>query len=250
MRAIILAAGRGTRLASFLEERIPKCLLQIGTETLLQRHLRLLDGFGIRTVHIVVGYSADLITAHAADIQQKPEIVWHHNDRYREGSVISLYNALEGLVSQEPILLMDADVLCNPGIMQRLIDSEHENCFLMDREFERGPEPVKICIRNDLIVEFRKNIDPELTYDTIGESVGFFKFSKEGATRLAEIVAEYDDLEKGHFPHEEALRDFVLERSLPVGAEDISGMTWIEIDFPEDIKRAMEEILPALGRHS
>ena len=247
MRAIILAAGRGTRLASFLAERIPKCLLKIGTETLLQRHLRLLLGFGIDTVHIVVGYNADLIKEHAADLQVKPEIVWHHNDRYREGSVISLYCASQGLVSREPILLMDADVLCNPGILQRLIQSNHENCFLMDRNFEQGPEPVKICLLNDDIVEFRKQLAPELKYDTIGESVGFFKFSEHGATRLAEIVAEYDDIGHGHFPHEEALRDLVLERSMPVGVEDITGMTWIEIDFPEDVGRAEKDILKKIN---
>ncbi len=250
MRAIILAAGRGTRLASFLEEKLPKCLLKIGTETLLQRHLRLLNGFGIHTVHMVVGYSADLIIEHAADLEQKPEIVWHHNDRYREGSVISLYCALEALVSREPILLMDADVLCNPGILQRLIQSPHENCFLLDRDFEHGPEPVKICIRNDQIVEFRKELPALLDYDTMGESIGFFKFNAEGATRLAEIVADYDVSDQGHFPHEEALRDLVLERSMPVGVEDITGMTWIEIDFPEDLKRAIEEILPVLGRYT
>jgi choline kinase len=250
MRAIILAAGRGTRLASFLEERVPKCLIKIGAETLLQRHLRLLHGFGVQTVHIVVGFNADLITEHAADLDVKPEIVWHHNDRYREGSVISLYCALQGLVSRDPILLMDADVLYNPLIVQRLINSEHQNCFLMDRNFERGPEPVKICIRNDKIVEFRKEVADGLRYDTIGESVGFFKFSAHGATRLAEIVAEYDAVGNGHRPHEEALRDLALERSMPVGVEDITGMTWIEIDFPEDIKRAMDEILPALGKQS
>ncbi len=248
MRAIILAAGRGTRLASYLDEAIPKCLLKIGSETLLQRHLRLLEGFGITTVHIVVGYSANLIIEHASSFRHNVEIVWHHNDRYREGSVISLYSALEGLVSQEPILLMDADVLCNPGILRQLIDSPHKNCFLMDRDFEPGPEPVKICIRNDRIVEFRKELDPELDYDTIGESVGFFKFDKSAATRVAEIVAEYDDFGEGHQPHEEALRDLVLERSVPIGVEDITGMTWIEIDFPEDLKRAINEILPALGK--
>ena len=250
MRAIILAAGRGTRLASFLEERIPKCLIQIGAETLLQRHLRLLGGFGISTVHIVVGYSADQIIQHAGSLEQKPEIVFHHNKRFREGSVISLYSALEALVSREPILLMDADVLYNPRILQRLIQSEHENCFLMDREFDPGPEPVKICIRDGQIIEFRKELDPELAYDTIGESVGFFKFNAEGATRLAEIVAEYDDFDRGHCPHEEALRDLVLERSMPVGVEDVTDMTWIEIDFPDDLKRAIEEIMPALGSHA
>ncbi len=247
MRAIILAAGRGTRLASVLEERIPKCLIKIGTETLLQRHLRLLEGFGVHTVHMVVGFNADLIKAYVADLPIKPAISWHHNDRYREGSVISLYCALEGLVSREPILLMDADVLYNPSILQRLIESSHENCFLLDRDFEYGPEPVKICLLNERIVEFRKELDPGLNFDTIGESVGFFKFGPRAAARLAEIVAEYDDIGNGHLPHEEALRDLALERSEPVGVEDITDMSWIEIDFPEDLKRAIEKVLPALG---
>ena len=50
-----------------------------------------------------------------------------------------------------------------------------------------------------------------------------------------------------HLPHEEAVRDLILERSHIVEVSDITGSPWIEIDFPDDVDRATREVLPALS---
>ena len=73
---------------------------------------------------------------------------------------------------------MDADVLYDHNILGRLINSDKENVFLLDQDFEMGEEPVKLCVRNGShLVEFRKQLDENLTFDFMGESVGFFKFT-------------------------------------------------------------------------
>ena len=54
---------------------------------------------------------------------------------------------------------------------------------------------------------------PDLKYDTIGESVGFFRFDERGARRLAAIVAGYVRAGRANLPHEEAVRDLLRERS-------------------------------------
>jgi choline kinase len=144
------------------------------------------------------------------------------------------------------ILLMDADVLYDLRLGQRLLQSPHENCFLLDRHFEPGEEPVKLCLRAGFLVEFRKYIAEELRYDTIGESVGFFRLSEEIACRLADRCQYYIDQSCQEAPHEEAIRDLLLETPECFGIEDITGLPWIEIDFPEDIARAKKTILPQL----
>ncbi len=138
---------------------------------------------------------------------------------------------------------MDADVLYHPAILQALIDTEHRNCFLLDRDFEAGDEPVKICVRGNTMVDFRKQIDTQLQFDFQGESVGFFRFSGETGRQLTQQCKDYIDKGQKEAPYEEAIRDLLLQSPDSFNYEDITGLAWIEIDFPEDVVRAQNEIL-------
>jgi choline kinase len=243
MHAIILAAGRGSRLADYNPEGHPKCLMEFGGRSLLARHLDLLFRFGVRQADLVVGFEADRIIDHVATLASRPEIALRFNPRYEQGSVISLWAAADTLRSGEPVLVMDADVLYHPGILERLVSTRIENCYLLDRDFIPGDEPVKIAVRSGVMVDFRKRLDEGLEYDTLGESVGFFRFGPECAARIAETCARYDAEGLADAPHEEALRDVLLAQPEAFGFEDVTGLPWIEIDFPEDVARAEGEIL-------
>jgi choline kinase len=116
----------------------------------------------------------------------------------------------------------------------------------MDRDFEPGDEPVKLCLQKGVPVELRKRPAPDLKYDTIGESVGFFRFDQAGARRLGEIVAGYVARGASDMPHEEAVRDLIREGHHAFDVADVTGLPWIEIDFPNDVARAEREILPEL----
>jgi choline kinase len=145
------------------------------------------------------------------------------------------------------VLLMDADVLYHDRIMAALVAGEKPvNRVLLDRDFEAGDEPVKLCVRDGVPVELRKQLAPDLKYDTIGESVGFFRFDNAGARRLAAIVSDYVGSDRAHLPHEEAVRDLFREGSQVVEVADVTGAPWIEIDFPNDVSRAADEVLPQL----
>ncbi|MGD2128552.1 MAG: phosphocholine cytidylyltransferase family protein [Lysobacterales bacterium] len=248
MHAIILAAGRGSRLADYNPEGHPKCLMEFGGRSLLARHLDLLFEFGVRQADLVVGFEADRILDHVATLASRPEVAFHFNPRYEQGSVISLWAAADTLCSGEPVLVMDADVLYHPDILGRLVRTRIENCYLLDREFVPGDEPVKIAVRDGRMVEFRKQLEPDLEYDALGESVGFFRFGPACARQVAEICARYDAEGLADAPHEEALRDLLLLQPDVFGFEDISGLPWIEIDFPGDVARAEEAILPEIRK--
>jgi choline kinase len=142
---------------------------------------------------------------------------------------------------------MDADVLYHEGIMAALVaGAAPANRILLDRDFESGDEPVKVCVRNGVPFELRKRLAAELTFDTVGESVGFFRFSEAAATRLAVIMADYVGSGRAKEPHEEAVRDLLREASHPFEVADITGTPWIEIDFPDDVERAARDVLPQL----
>jgi choline kinase len=103
---------------------------------------------------------------------------------------------------------------------------------------------VKLCVRGGTLVEFRKKIDAD--YDFCGESVGFFRFSESVARKLATAAGQYVERRAIMEPYEEAIRDVLLAEPRQFGYEDVTGLPWIEIDFPADVKRARDDILPRL----
>jgi choline kinase len=248
MRAIILAAGRGLRLQQPEDQQLPKCLLKFGGKTLLERHLRLLRNCGINEIVLGLGFRHQLVDAELDRLnwQPRPQIVL--NDQFELGSVLTVHTVADAMTRGGEVLVMDADVLYDDRIMSALAGGKNPvNRILIDREFEPGEEPVKTCVRQGLVIEMRKKIEPSLSYDTIGESVGFFRFNEPGARRLAQLVAGYVNSGRSSMPHEEAVRDLLLERTQPIEVTDVTGMPWLEIDFNDDVARAASEILPQLN---
>jgi len=247
MRAIILAAGRGLRLVLPEDKQLPKCLLRFDGMSLLERHLRMLRGADVEEVVIALGFRHELIEAELDRLawQPRPEIVL--NRRFELGSVLTLHAVADAMTRGGDILLMDADVLYDERIMDALVAGRSPvNRVLIDRDFEDGEEPVKVCLRDGVPMELRKQLAADIEYDTIGESVGFFRFTQSAARRLAALVAGYVASGRAQAPHEEAVRDLLIERSLLVEVADVTGAPWIEIDYAQDLLRATNEVLPQL----
>ncbi|HEY2679193.1 MAG TPA: NTP transferase domain-containing protein [Steroidobacteraceae bacterium] len=247
MRAIILAAGRGVRLQQPEDEQIPKCLLRFGGMSLLERHLHLLRSVGVEEVAIAVGYRREMVQAELDRLawSRRPEIVI--NERFELGSVLTVHVAGDAMTRGGDTLLMDADVLYDARIARALAaGDEPVNRLLIDRNFEKGEEPVKVCMRGGVPVELRKQLPADIEFDTIGESIGFFRFDEAGARRLAALASGYIHGGRANMPHEEAVRDLLLERSQKLEVTDVTGCPWIEIDFPLDVERAARQILPRL----
>lgn len=247
MRAVILAAGIGKRLEA-PDGRRPKCLLHFGGKSLLARQLESLRRHGVTDVVIVTGYAADLVESEIDALRLNPRPLTVRNADFERGSVVSLWCAREHLArGDDEIVLMDADVLFDDRVLSRLLRSPRSDCILLDRDFEPGEEPVKLCLRAGVVVEFRKRVPEDLEFDDSGESVGFFRFSPATAAELSRRTVQYVDGGKRDEPHEEVIRDLVLDAPARFSFEDVSGLPWIEIDFPDDVRRAEREILPRLS---
>ncbi|MGO9513155.1 MAG: NTP transferase domain-containing protein [Steroidobacteraceae bacterium] len=247
MRAIILAAGRGLRLQQPEDQQLPKCLLRFDGKSLLERHFHLLRNAGIDAIVLALGFRHELIEDELERLSWKPRPEIILNGRFDLGSVLTVHTVADAMTRGGEVLLMDADVLYDARIMRALVAGRQPvNRALFDRDFEAGEEPVKLCMRDGVPIELRKQLAPDLRYDTIGESVGFFRFNESGARRLAALAAGYVARDSAQMPHEEAVRDLILERSQIFEVTDISGAPWIEIDFAADVACADREILPQL----
>ena len=247
MKVVMLAAGIGARLGNASAESVPKALLRFDGKSLLERHIDVFRRQDISELVLGVGYHHD-------DIQREIETLGAQNfartvfnKDYDQGNIVTLSTLRDEICCGEPVLLMDADVLYDECLVERLVNSRHPNCLLIDRDFLPGDEPVKICVRDGEIIEFRKWLSTK--YDFCGESVGFFKFSAE----IAEQIMLQTDLNlrqgRRNDPYEETIRDVLLTSPRGTFAfEDITGLPWIEIDFAVDIERANSEILPRISQ--
>ena len=145
VRACIRAAGIGRRLGD-VADKPPKALLEFDGKTLLARHLENLEQIGVERVAIGTGYKREELEVEARNSDFPGELIFAENPDYEDGSVTTLAVLGEALVSVGgPVILMDADVLYDPRLMTRLANTPHQNCLLVDRNFEDGDEPVKVC---------------------------------------------------------------------------------------------------------
>jgi choline kinase len=244
VKAIIYAAGRGVRLGI----DSPKVLLEVGGRTLLDWHALRLRQAGINELVVVTGHlreqiAAALLRIRACSGLNVREIV---NERFNEGSVLSLFVSLPEIAgSQEPLLLMDADVLYPTKMLQRLLDSHHPTALLLDRNFSTcDDDPLLVPVKNGKPFEFCKKWTGEA--ELVGESIGFFKIAPND---LLMLMAETRARSTGgacQDSYDEVLRAMVLAGRF--GYEDMTKLPWTEIDFPADISYAREEVIPAIER--
>ena len=240
--AIILAAGHGRRLGD--SHRGAKVLLEFDGRSLLERRIRALEASGVGAVSITVGHDGAAVRAAVERSAPRLDVRFVENPRYREGSLLSLLAQREVLESGRGVLVMDGDVLHDRRMIERLLEGPGEAVLLVDPELEPGDEPVKVCFRGEVIVDFRKR--PEHPHDRHGESVGFFRFSPAMAARLAGRCQALADAGGGMLEYEEAIRELILTGPERFVATDVGDLPWTEIDFPQDVVHARDIILPRL----
>jgi len=242
MRGLILAAGKGSRLNGTAGDA-PKCLVTLGGVSLVERQIRVLRAAGIDDITIVVGCQADRVRR-----------VCGHGVTYIENTRYAQTNSLYSLWLARPLLyeefvVLNCDVLFHPALLTDLLRSRHENALLLGyREASQPPygeEEMKVMVRGGRVVDMSKEMDPA---EADGENLGIVKFGARGAVALVDIMDRLVGAGRLRDWAPRAFAEFAREHALyAVGTR---GLPWIEIDFPEDYRRAGDEILPAIERTS
>ena len=235
MKAVILAAGKGTRLDGAAVK--PKCLVEVGGLTLLQRQIEALKSVNIDRIVVVVGFGADSIREECG-----AAVSFVENERFAEtSSLYSLWLAREHLT--DGFVVLNSDVLIHPQLLTDLIESSHEDALLLSDTDPNplGDEEMKVKLQDRMVIDISKTMDP---LEADGENVGIVKFGARGAKAL---VGYMDELIAGGALKDwapRAFREFALHH--PLYALSTRGLPWIEIDFPEDYRRAVDEVYPRI----
>jgi choline kinase len=239
MKAIILAAGVGKRLWEVTQFR-PKCLIEIGGQSLLHRYLESLAGVGIRRVDIVVGYKQEMIRKAVEQNSCGVKVTFIANEQFHRGSISSLWIVRD--LFDDDTIVMDADVLFHREILRRLVSSPSENALLMDETVKQTGEECMVVVAGGRVTALTKKV-PE-HYDYVGEGVGFLRVRYADTPRLVSSLRSYIDKGAWDMEYEDGLLGFFQD--VRVGHERIGGLPWTEIDFIGDVKKAELEVLPRL----
>jgi choline kinase len=142
-------------------------------------------------------------------------------------------------------VVLNCDVLFHPALLGDLLSSRHDNALLLAyreaNQPEFGDEEMKVKVRCGRVVEMSKTMNPA---EADGENLGIVKFGPRGAAALVDIM---NRLVAAGGLKEWAPRAFAeFAKSYPLHAIGTRGLPWIEIDFPEDYRRAVDEVLPQI----
>ena len=223
-----------------LTDTKPKCLLEVGGRTLLERTVRAMQQAGITEFVVVTGYRGEQIRGFLETSFSSPHFTFLHNSDYEHNNnIYSLWMAGE-VVRGRDFLLMDSDILCDPAAVVAIAKQE-ESALALNRH-ECGEEEIKVIVdANNRITEINKTCNPK---DAIGESVGIERMTAEYSTAL------YQELDQ--MITKEGLIDVFYERCferlIPQGhtfkVVDTTHYFSYELDTPEDFQRA-QELIPA-----
>jgi choline kinase len=180
MKAVILAAGQGTRIRSVHGEH-PKCLIEVDNTTILDHQLEALSMAGIDDVAIVVGYEKEQIIGHMKS--RKPSdtqrIRFFENPAFAiTNNIYSLWLALEWMRG-DSFVVLNADVIFDPEILSAAVRPSAPISMIADPVWR--DETMKVVVEGDRVTRMSKKISRE---EFSGTYIGITVFSHNERTDL------------------------------------------------------------------
>lgn len=227
-RAIILAAGRGSRLGALVEDR-PKCLIEFGGKALLEWQLDALAAAGIDEAVVIVGFNGRRVEE---KLEGRAGIRTIHNPFYNvSDNLASLWLAREHF--EGDVLVLNGDTLVSGDIVRTLLEQGEEGINVtVDRKDAYDDDDMKVLREGRQV----KAIGKTLTQAN-AESIGMLLFRGSGTDLFRRTMTEmmYDPASLGRWFLSVVDQ---LAKQGAVSSVDIEGRRWAEVDFPPDVETA------------
>ena len=231
MKAIILAAGLGSRLRPYTET-IPKCLLNLGGSSILENQINHIRACGINEVVIVVGYGVDKVEAFLRGYNSLGmTIKTVYNPFYRTtNSLVSLCLARGEM--DDDIVVMNGDDIFEIDILDTMVNTRRESIvFPVKRKNSYEQEDMKVRMDGEHVSLVTKDIEEDIHY----ESVGLRLFRGTGVEMIKraseEEIRGKNVRQKWYVSGIQRL----LNKGYRVKPFDVGDMFWMDVDYPRDL---------------
>lgn len=229
MKALILAAGFGTRLAPLTDD-IPKALAPVNGKPILLKQLENLYDNGITDITVISGYRANMLEAAVHDRFRDVRII--HSDDFEHTN--NMYSAWLGreAVAGDDFLMMNGDVFMDETVIRGLLECDWPNAIVTDIGFYLA-ESMKVVEKDGRLIRIAKDIPAE---EALGASIDVYRFSPEAGEAFFAKCAEYiEQKDEKKLWSEVALNDILSD--VEFHACPLDGR-WFEIDNAEDLTTA------------
>ena len=234
MKAIILAAGQGSRLGHLTDDR-PKCLIEFGGRSLLDRQLDALVANGIEEAVIVTGFRDDQIEAALAARTGGPRVRTFFNPFFKVADNLGSLYLVRGELTGD-CLVWNGDTLVSDALMARVVGNGDRQgiCVTIDRKNAYDDDDMKVVAGEDGRL---RAIGKRIKDGVNAESIGLLAFRRGGAERFAQAIDRAMRTAEGTTIWYLRVIHHLAQES-DVWTLDISGEEWGEVDFPEDVAPA------------
>ena len=239
MKALIIAAGYGTRLGN-LTKKMPKSLIDINGKSILKRQMELLQSNGVTEIIIVTGPN------HEKFLEKK--LIYVKDNFYENHEQLGSLMEARNFFNDE-LLILFSDVLFDNQVISKIINSENNFNIAVDSDWRkkyigRTEHPISqadlVLIKNNLVFKIMKNLTP-LNNFKISEFIGIIKLSQKASKKF---LNHYTNLEKSENKTEiikkwyltNMLQDLIDNNNI-INPVEIDG-NWCEIDTVQDLERA------------
>ncbi len=230
-RAVLLCAGTGSRMGA-VGRQTPKCLLEVGGRTLLDRQLEALEACGIAETIVVAGHLADRVRDAAGT---RAEVVL--NPEYAATNVLaSLACAMRERPPAARLLVLAGDVAFDPVILGELLEARAPIRIAVDRS-RKDEEAVKVRLRGTRLTEIGKELP---LGDAGGEFLGLLAADGSAAMQIAARACAMTDAGDRRAYLFTLLQEILREGHIAIEAIPVGLRRWEEVDTPEDLARARD----------
>jgi len=233
MKAVILAAGMGKRLKK-VSGGLPKSMIKIGNSSIIHHQLESCLKVGINKFVVVLGYKKEQLKEHILEKIDHENITFVENPIYdTTNTLYSLWLTREYL--NDDFIYFNADVLFQSDLLQKISAKSKYSQLLLETK-SCAEEEVKMIIDDEMRIQQISKVLP--IPECAGEFIGIGKFNKEILNRFVHYLQYGVDNNQSNNYFEYAVDLLAKDEILKVIPTD--GVPCIEIDFPEDLKKAKE----------
>jgi choline kinase/phosphatidylglycerophosphate synthase len=236
MEAIVLAAGRGSRMDD--TDGRPKLLLELHGQTLLERQLETLSSLGVTAFVIVVGYRGDMVEHFVAErgLAQQYDLRVVHNQRWQDGNASSIL-AARRCVKGERFMVVMGDHLFDPQGLQGILETRGDFVGV----FDSAPRFVDLT-------EATRAMGHRGRITAIGKELAAFRYVDTGMFICPQQIFAFIEecLAEGVSSFNEIKTRWIARN--PMHLYDCRGAFWMDVDTPDDLAKARDHIDARLSR--
>jgi choline kinase len=233
MRAVILAAGRGSRMGNLAGDR-PKCLVEFEGKSLIERQIAALRRGGVDEIGVVRGYRAEMIDF--------PSLSYFANERWAETNMVMSLTAAAPWLRLGPVIVSYADIFYRSELVrglagapgQLVISYDRGWCRLWARRFAdplADAETFRIDAAGQLLEIGGRTTRIE---DIEGQYMGLLKFTPSAWSAVEGLLSTLDAPVRDRLDVTGMLRRLLTGKELPISTFGTDGQ-WGEIDNPGDM---------------